>query len=126
MNCLVIYDVRAGREGNRVRTKLADLCMDYGMNRIQYSAFAGDLQRTHQEELFQRAQRLLGKTAGKVYLYPIGEGEWRQRLCHERRKVPAMGGGTGGGEGVILNSTTGDAPLGTGLARREGEDVLSH
>lgn len=76
MNCLVIYDIPS----NRIRDKVADACMDYGMNRIQFSAFAGDLQRTHQEELVQKAQRLLGRNEGKVYLYCIGEHEWADRL----------------------------------------------
>lgn len=76
MNCLVIYDIPS----NRVRDKVADACMDYGMNRIQFSAFAGDLLRTHQEELAQKAQRLLGRNEGKVYLYCIGEREWADRL----------------------------------------------
>ncbi|MEO6063329.1 MAG: CRISPR-associated endonuclease Cas2, partial [Thermoflexales bacterium] len=73
MNCILIYDIPSSREGNRIRSKLADICMDYGMNRIQYSAFCGDLLRTHQEELIGRARKKLGNKPGKVYLYPIGE-----------------------------------------------------
>lgn len=84
MNCILIYDIPSSREGNRIRTKLADMCMDYGMNRIQYSAFSGDLLRTHQEELFARARKRLGLKPGKIFLYAIGEREWGQRLCHER------------------------------------------
>jgi len=90
MNCILIYDLPSSREGNRIRAKLADICMDYGMNRIQYSAFYGDLLRTHQEELFARARKKLGQKPGKVYLYPIGEREWTQRLCHERSAPPAV------------------------------------
>ncbi len=76
MNCIVIYDIRS----NRVRGKVADLCMDYGLNRIQFSAFAGNLLRTHQEELMKKARARLGKQAGKVYLFCIGDSEWKQRL----------------------------------------------
>lgn len=76
MNCLVIYDIPS----DRVRNKVADVCMDYGLNRIQFSAFSGDLLRTHQEELSQKARRLLGKNEGKVYLYCVGEHEWAERL----------------------------------------------
>ncbi|MFC1465056.1 MAG: CRISPR-associated endonuclease Cas2 [Candidatus Brachytrichaceae bacterium NZ_4S206] len=78
MNCIVIYDITS----TRIRSKIADLCMDYGLNRIQYSAFAGDLLRTHQEELIKRAAAKLGKHAGRIYLYCIGEREWNQRLEH--------------------------------------------
>ena len=87
MNCLLIYDIPASPEGNRVRAKLADLCLDYGMNRVQYSAFAGDLLRTHQEELFDRARKKLGQKPGKIHLYCVGEREWGQRLLHERLAV---------------------------------------
>jgi CRISPR-associated protein Cas2 len=80
MNCLLIYDI----PDNRIRAKVADMCMDYGMNRIQYSAFVGDLQRTHQQELVKRAVARLGKKPGKVYLYCIGQNEWLQRLEHVR------------------------------------------
>jgi CRISPR-associated protein Cas2 len=76
MNCIVIYDIRS----NRARGKVADLCMDYGLNRIQFSAFAGNLLRTHQEELIKKARARLGNQAGKVYLFCIGDPEWQQRL----------------------------------------------
>ncbi|PJF46632.1 MAG: CRISPR-associated endonuclease Cas2 [Chloroflexi bacterium] len=78
MRCIVVYDI----SDSRLRVKIADLCMDYGMNRIQYSAFAGDLLRTHQEELMKRAMAKLGKRAGRICLYCIGEREWSQRIEH--------------------------------------------
>ena len=85
MICLFIYDIPVGHDGNRIRAKLADLCLDYGMNHIQYSVFAGDLLRTHQEELFERARKQLGQKPGKVHLYCVGEREWGLRLLHERQ-----------------------------------------
>lgn len=80
MNCILIYDIPSGAKGNRIRKKIADACMDYGMNRIQFSAFAGDLLRTHQEELFAKVKRRMGQSAGKIFLVCIGEREWVQRL----------------------------------------------
>lgn len=85
MNCIVIYDITS----TRIRNKIADLCMDYGLNRIQYSAFAGDLLRTHQEELMKRAAAKLGRHAGRIYLYCIGEREWQQRLEYIGEGRPA-------------------------------------
>jgi CRISPR-associated protein Cas2 len=76
MFCIVIYDIPS----NRARNKVADVCMNYGLSRIQYSAFAGDLLRTHQEELVEKARKCLGRQPGKVYLYCIGQGEWDARL----------------------------------------------
>jgi CRISPR-associated protein Cas2 len=40
---LVIYDI----PHDGTRGKVADMCLDYGLDRIQYSAFTGQLTRTH-------------------------------------------------------------------------------
>ena len=81
MWCIVIYDIVS----DRIRNKVADICMDYGLNRIQYSAFAGDLLRTHQQELIKKARQKLGRSEGKVYLFCIAEPEWAQRLEVDNR-----------------------------------------
>jgi len=73
---VLIYDI----PDDRVRQKVADVCMDYGLDRIQYSAFQGLMTRSHQKELMQKLSRLLGKRSGKIQLIPIGQQEWEQRL----------------------------------------------
>ncbi|MCS7087370.1 MAG: CRISPR-associated endonuclease Cas2 [Thermoflexales bacterium] len=78
MMCVFIYDI----SNNRIRTRIAELCLDYGMERIQYSAFVGDLSAAHQRELMRRAVLKLGKHAGRLHLYPIGEREWALRREH--------------------------------------------
>lgn len=76
MQCLVVYDI----PDDRVRTKVADICLDYGLERIQYSAFLGNLQRTHQEELLLKVKKRLGKQPGNVQIFPLCEKDWRARL----------------------------------------------
>ena len=76
MKCLVVYDI----SNDRVRNKVAELCKDYGLDRIQYSAFLGDLSRNHQEELILRAGKCLGKHEGNVQLFPVCQRDWEQRL----------------------------------------------
>jgi CRISPR-associated protein Cas2 len=76
LHTLLVYDI----SDDRIRTKIATLCADYGLDRIQYSAFYGRLRRTHQEELMQRVGRLLRKNAGKVQLISIGQSEWERRI----------------------------------------------
>ena len=76
MYCLVVYDI----PNDRIRTKVADCCQDYGLDRIQYSAFLGQLARTHQEELVMKAGRLLGQHEGKIQLFVICEKDWQARL----------------------------------------------
>ena len=76
MKCLLVYDI----SNDRARTKIADFCLDYGLDRIQYSAFVGDLTRTHREELMLKIGDRLGDRPGKVQLFAICKTDWRQRL----------------------------------------------
>jgi len=76
MNVLLIYDI----EHDGTRAKIADLCLDYGLDRVQYSSFEGDLRRTHQEELMLKIKKKLGKRPGDVRLIPICEKDWANRL----------------------------------------------
>jgi CRISPR-associated protein Cas2 len=76
MKCLLVYDI----PHDGTRTKIADFCLDYGLDRIQYSAFLGDLARTHQEELILKVGERLGSQEGKIQLFAICEKDWDQRL----------------------------------------------
>ena len=87
MRCLVVYDI----PDDRVRAKIADYCLDYGLDRIQYSAFLGSLTRTYQEELILKIGRKLGGRQGKVQLFVICEKDWQQRL-----EILQEGDGEGG------------------------------
>ena len=69
MRYLLIYDIT----DDRARTKVADLCLDYGLERIQYSAFWGDLPRTLQEELLLKIRRALQGKAADVRVMPLCE-----------------------------------------------------
>ncbi|GAB4550140.1 MAG: CRISPR-associated endonuclease Cas2 [Anaerolineae bacterium] len=76
MRVLLIYDI----PHDGTRNKIADLCQDYGLDRVQYSAFQGELKRTHQEELVMKARKRLGKRPGDIRLIPICEKDWAARL----------------------------------------------
>ncbi len=75
MRCLVVYDI----SDDRVRAKVADACLDYGLDRIQYSAFLGELTPTHRRELVKRLRKLLGKKPGKIQLFPLCDHDWARR-----------------------------------------------
>jgi len=66
---IVIYDI----QDDRTRTRVSEACLDYGLGRIQYSAFAGRLTRNKREELFLRLQATLEKRPGKILVQPICE-----------------------------------------------------
>ena len=76
MQIVLVYDIPS----NRIRAKIADICADYGLERIQYSAFSGDLRRVHQEEMIAKMRKRLGKQAGKIQLFPCCEKDWRARI----------------------------------------------
>ena len=80
MRVLLVYDI----VNDNQRTKVADACLDYGLDRIQYSAFAGRLNRTHQEELMMRIESIIGDGTACIHLYPIDETAWQKRLILER------------------------------------------
>lgn len=80
---ILIYDIVE----DRARTKIADVCLDYGLDRVQYSTFSGRLSRNHQDAIMLRLEELLGDGEGNIQLIPISEDDWRKRLevGHARR-----------------------------------------
>jgi len=72
---LLIYDIA----DDRVRSRIADTCLDYGLARIQYSAFAGALSHTHQEELLLQLHRHLGRKPGHVQCFRLCATDWAGR-----------------------------------------------
>lgn len=73
---LLFYDI----VNDRARTKVADACLDYGLDRIQYSAFAGQLSRPLQQELMYRIEDILDGGTANVTLIAIPDREWAKRL----------------------------------------------
>lgn len=69
MKLFLVYDIPE----DRARTRVADLCKDYGLKRVQYSVFFGDLSRNRQEELMQRVRRLVSAAESYVLLLPMCE-----------------------------------------------------
>ncbi len=84
LRTFVIYDI----VDDRLRTKIADACLDFGLLRVQYSAFAGMLNRNKREELFLRLQNTLGNEVGKILLQPVCEKDVGQMLLHENDRPP--------------------------------------
>jgi CRISPR-associated protein Cas2 len=75
MRYLLIYDIT--HDG--ARTKVADACLDYGLERVQYSAFIGDLSKVHQRELWLKIKRRLGTHGANIQLFPLDEKSWASR-----------------------------------------------
>lgn len=87
MHILLVYDIVKDRQ----RAKVATACLDYGLDRIQYSAFAGQLSRTHQEELMMRIENIVADTPASIHLYPIDDKAWQRRLMIENEVQSLLG-----------------------------------
>jgi CRISPR-associated protein Cas2 len=75
LNTYVIYDI----ENDRIRNKIADVCKDYGLERIQYSAFLGKLSRNKREELFWKLSEVIEDKPGKILIQPICEKDTKEQ-----------------------------------------------
>lgn len=69
MKVLVIYDIVS----DKVRRRIINVCKDYGLERIQFSCFMGDLSRTYIDELSVKLHKTLGKHEGRVHMFPFAE-----------------------------------------------------
>ncbi|MGH2391798.1 MAG: CRISPR-associated endonuclease Cas2 [Chloroflexota bacterium] len=65
----MIYDI----QDDKARGKVADACKDYGLRRVQFSTFFGDLSRNRQEELILKVRRLVDPAEAYVLLLPVCE-----------------------------------------------------
>jgi CRISPR-associated protein Cas2 len=93
MQCLLVYDIPE----DKIRSKVADICLDYGLARIQYSAFLGEMNHNRQEEILQKIRRRVGKHAANVQLFPICEKDLglRKELSVNGYGFPGPATGTG-------------------------------
>jgi CRISPR-associated protein Cas2 len=81
-NVLLVYDI----PDDRKRTKVSDACLDYGLDRIQFSAFQGWLLPTQQEELFLKVKKVLGKKSGNIQMFPMCADDWAKRKVIEQKE----------------------------------------
>ena len=82
LRTLVIYDI----ENDKIRLRISETRLDYGVARIQYSAFLGILNRNKREELFLRLTSILDDNAGKIMLQPICHKDVKEVLVKENDK----------------------------------------
>jgi CRISPR-associated protein Cas2 len=88
VSIVLIYDI----EDDRLRTRTSEICLDYGLERIQYSAFFGKLNRNRRQELALRIQRELDRGSARVYIYPICEDDLKDawKLDQYRRDADEL------------------------------------
>jgi CRISPR-associated protein Cas2 len=63
----VVYDISK----DRTRTKIADRCLDHGLQRVQKSVFLGEVAPNRVEEIIQFSKELLNLETDAVYVFPM-------------------------------------------------------
>lgn len=86
---LVIYDI----SDDKTRTKVSGTCLDFGLERIQYSAFQGLLSRNRRQELALKLTDELRLRGGRISLIPICQADLPQRI--DLDVAPAADGSPG-------------------------------
>ena len=82
MHTYVIYDIVK----DRIRKKIADVCLDYGLKRIQYSAFLGDINTTRRRALEEKLIEQLGKAEGKIEILSVCAKDYDKRTVIQKTK----------------------------------------
>ena len=83
VSVVVLYDI----EDDGVRLKTSEICLDYGLERIQFSAFHGKLNRNRRQELSLRLARELEGESARVRIIPICEEDWKDAWVLEQYRV---------------------------------------
>ena len=85
VSVILIYDI----EDDKLRTRAAEVCIDYGLERIQFSAFFGKLNRNRRQELSLRLQRELGSESARIRIIPICEQDLKEMWVLDQYRVDA-------------------------------------
>ena len=63
----VIYDI----SNDRTRLKIAEQCLNIGLQRVQKSVFLGDLEPNRIDEVIEFSRELLDLENDSVYVFPM-------------------------------------------------------
>jgi CRISPR-associated protein Cas2 len=85
VSLVLIYDI----EDDRIRTRASDICLDYGLERIQYSAFFGKLNRNRRQELALRLQGECGDESARIRIIPVCEDDLKDMWVFDQYRKDA-------------------------------------
>lgn len=72
----VLYDIPK----DKVRNKIAKICLESGIYRVQKSVFLGDLNRTQLKELLVRIEELINQDEDSVYVFPVCKDDFKNSV----------------------------------------------
>jgi len=63
----VFYDI----QNDKVRLRVGERCKDYGLQRIQNSAFSGALPSRQRDKLFNEINLIIGDSSARLVFQPV-------------------------------------------------------
>lgn len=85
VSLILIYDI----EDDKIRTRASDICLDYGLDRIQYSAFFGKLNRNRRQELSLKLRNTIGGESARIRIIPVCEDDLKDMWVLEQYRQDA-------------------------------------
>ena len=70
----IIYDI----VDDKARAKVAKTCKQYGLERVQKSAFLGKLKMNRFDELSEKCLSLINEEEDRVYLFPFCQDDFKK------------------------------------------------
>jgi len=70
----IIYDI----VDDKARAKVAKTCKQYGLERVQKSAFLGKLKMNRFDELSEKCLSLINEDEDSVYLFPFCQDDFKK------------------------------------------------
>lgn len=70
----ILYDI----SDNKIRSRVSKACKQYGLERVQKSAFLGKLEASRFDELAVKCQSLIDEDIDSVYLFPFCQEDFRK------------------------------------------------
>lgn len=74
MICWVLYDIKEDKS----RTKVAKLCKQSGLYRVQKSVFLGTMDENEKDTLEIAVEELIDESTDSVYIFPMSKNELRK------------------------------------------------
>lgn len=72
----VLYDI----EDDKVRTKVAKLCKQSGLYRVQFSVFLGTIDANQKDTLELQIAALIDEEKDSIYIFPMSKNELKDTV----------------------------------------------
>ncbi len=72
----VIYDIKK----DKPRTRIAKLCKQAGLYRVQKSVFLGSMEENEKDSLRLEFEELINTETDSIYIFPMNKSELKQTI----------------------------------------------